>query len=148
LATYYLETSALAKLYISEPGTVELVELATRADEPRLVVSSLSRVELRSAVQRRLRAGDLSSKEAEDLFSSFHGHWQGLFVVQPVTEAVLDRALMLIDAHGLRAYDSVQLAGCLAHVSRSEDPPTFVCSDRALLKAARSEGLDVFDPAR
>jgi predicted nucleic acid-binding protein len=50
----------------------------------------------------------------------------------------------MIDRYPLRAYDAVQLAGCLV-LSAIEDL-TFVCSDLQLLEAARSEQLSVLDP--
>ena len=61
---------------------------------------------------------------------------------------MLDLALALIDGYALRGYDAMQLAGYLSlwSVSGSEKP-TFVCSDRALLAAATSEGFPVLDPS-
>jgi hypothetical protein len=74
-------------------------------------------------------------------------HLQTLYLVQPVTEAVLEEATGLLDRHPLRAYDAIQLAGCLALRERVSEPPSFVCSDHQLLLAAEREGLDVLNPA-
>jgi predicted nucleic acid-binding protein len=61
---------------------------------------------------------------------------------------VIDGACSLADRHALRAYDAVQLAGCLTlKTSSTRDEPTFVCSDRRLIEAAESEGLPVMDPS-
>lgn len=67
------------------------------------------------------------------------------FLRQSVNDIVLDLAEHIIDRHLLRAYDAMQLAGCLVLASRATDV-TFVCSDRQLLAAARAENLPVFDP--
>ena len=49
--------------------------------------------------------------------------------------------------HPLRAYDAIQLAGCLALGSRMTERPSFVCSDHRLLRAAEGEGFTALDPA-
>jgi predicted nucleic acid-binding protein len=53
----------------------------------------------------------------------------------------------MIDRYALRAYDAVQLAGCLMLCGTAVEAFTFVCSDHRLLEAARSEQLRVLDPA-
>ena len=69
------------------------------------------------------------------------------FIRQAVNETVIDTALEMIDRYTLRAYDAVQLAGCLVLCAIAAEPFTFVCSDHRLLEAARSEQLKVLDPA-
>ena len=59
---------------------------------------------------------------------------------------VLDGALEMVDRYALRAYDAVQLSGCLTLKTVGVESPTFVCSDQQLLEAARSELIEVFDP--
>jgi predicted nucleic acid-binding protein len=60
----------------------------------------------------------------------------------------VDTALSLIDRYPLRAYDALQLAGCLClRAAAGSDDPIFVCADQALLVSAQSEGLSVIDPA-
>jgi hypothetical protein len=40
------------------------------------------------------------------------------FIRQMINETVIDTALEMIDRYALRAYDSVQLAGCLVLSAR------------------------------
>ena len=75
-------------------------------------------------------------------------HVQFLYLVQPVSEAVIEEAAALLDRYPLRAYDAMQLAGCLALRSRVSEQPSFVSSDRDLLQAAEEEGLLVWDPTK
>lgn len=147
MATYFLDTSALAKLYIREAGTEQMVKLATRSDGPSLVILTLSRVELHSAIRRRVRSRELSPENSEVALASFHQHLMSIFLVQPMTEVILERALSVIDEQELRAYDAIQLAACLTQASQEpEGLATFVSADRQLLAAAQAEGLRVLNP--
>ncbi len=144
---YYLETSALVKLYVREPGTDRLLQLASNLSENRLAVLAMSAVEVRSAIRRRERAGDIDSKTAGFILDRLQKHLETTFIRQALNDTVLDGALEIIDRYALRAYDAIQLAGCLAlKTAANVDSPTFVCSDQQLLDAARSELLAVLDP--
>ena len=148
MALYYLETSALVKLYIYELGTERLLSLAASGTGHRFSILSLAQVEFRSAIRRRQRGGEILNYEADEVIESFRRHTEGTFLVQPVSDSLLDVSLALVDGYALRAYDAMQLAGyvLLRSVSGAEEP-TFVCADEALLSAARSEGYSVLDPA-
>ena len=147
MAFYYLETSALVKLYVRESGTERVLALANRTTENRLAILALSQVELRSAVRRRERNGEIPPLVATQLLETFKRHLEARFISQMVTDFVLDVASMLVDRHALCAYDSVQLAGYVAlRGSTGTDVPVFVSSDHALLTAARQEGMPVLDP--
>lgn len=146
MALYYLETSALVKLYVYEAGTERLLALAGNAGH-RLAILSLAQVELRAAVRRRQRIGEISPSEVDELFESFRQHSEGRFLVQSFSDSLLDVACALVDAYALRGYDSMQLAGYLTLRSISGvEEPTFVCADKALLSAARNEGCPVLNP--
>ncbi|MDP8989695.1 MAG: type II toxin-antitoxin system VapC family toxin [Acidobacteriota bacterium] len=147
MPSYFLDTSALAKLYVREPGTDKMLKLAAQADAS-LVILSLSRVELRAAVQRRVRSRDLSKENAQAALTAFNDHLGAIYVVQHVTEALIEKALGLIDKHNLRAYDSIQLAACLTlPMQKSDERATFTCADKHLIAAAEKEGWPVFNPA-
>jgi hypothetical protein len=147
LSVYYLDTSALVKLYVREPGTEQMLQLAGRASGNTLAILSLARVEFRSALRRRERAGDVPHQAVDKALARVEGHLQNRYLVQPVTDAVIEQAMALLDRHPLRAYDAVQLAGCLSLQSRVEQGPSFVCTDQDLLAAASKEGLSIFNPA-
>lgn len=147
MGLYYLETSALVKLYVREPGTDRVLALADRRGENRLVTLALSKIEFRSAVRRRERNGELPTHVANHLLDAFDHHLQSRFVTQIITDFVLDIACKLVDSYALRAYDAIQLAGYTAlKASAGPDVPVFVCSDQALLTAAKQEGIPILDP--
>jgi uncharacterized protein len=148
LALYYLETSALVKLYVKEPGTERLLRLAARVNNHRFVVLTLTRVEMHSAIRRRQREGDIDGPVADRLLNQFEQHLETRFIKQVLNDSLIDLATSLVNRHALRAYDAVQLAGCLMLKENSaSDEPSFVCSDQRLLVAAENEGLACFDPA-
>jgi len=148
LGFYYLETSALVKLYVRESGTERVLALANRTTENRLAILALTQVELRSAVRSRERNGEIPPPVATQLLEAFKRHVEQRFVSQAINDFVLDIASALVDRHALRAYDAAQLAGYLAlRSSTGTDVPVFVCSDKALLEAALQEGIPILDPA-
>ena len=97
MALYYLETSALVKLYVREQGTDRLLELAARANENRLAILALARVEFRSAVRRRERNGEIAARIAVQLLELFQKHLEARFLTQPINDFVLDMADGLVD---------------------------------------------------
>ena len=148
MALYYLETSALIKLYVYETGTDRLLGLTASDAGHRFAILSLAQVEFRAAIRRRQRVGEIPVLVADALIESFRGHSEGKFLIQSVSDSLLDVALALIDSYPLRGYDAVQLAGYLVlrSISGAEEP-TFVCADKVLLSAAQNEGCAVLDPS-
>lgn len=144
---YFLDTSALVKLYVREPGTDRLLSLIGDRAQNRFAVLAISVAEIRSAIRRRQRAGDVDVEDAAAILENVRSHMETRFVRQAVNDIVIDAALEMIDRYTLRAYDAVQLAGCLVLCATAAEPFTFVCSDHRLLEAARSEQLRVLDPA-
>jgi predicted nucleic acid-binding protein len=135
------------KLSVREPGTDQMLRLADPAGGHTLAVLGLTRVEFRSAVRQRERAGDVARNIADNLIDSMDRHLANFFLVQPITDLVIQEAAALLDRNALRAYDAVQLAGCIMLRARLGRHATFVCSDRQLLKAAEDEGMTVLDPS-
>lgn len=139
----YADSSALVKLYADEDGSA-----LVRSQSP-LVVSALARVDVPAAVWRKHRTGDLAADDAQALVDEFEADFRGeddeapRFAVVAVSSLLLESAAMLVAAHGLRAYDGVQLASGL--MAREVDPElrAFLCFDRSLLRAAAAAGLPV-----
>ena len=147
MALYYLDTSALVKLYVREPGTEQVLRLARSASANQLAVLALAQVEIRSALRRRERAGEIAGTVVLELLERFQRHLEAVFLRQVITEATFDVACGLVDRHGLFALDAVQLAGYLAlRTSSGANTPIFVSADRQLLEAAEAESVPVLDP--
>lgn len=146
MSLYFLDTSALVKLYVREPGTDRLLALAENEPESRFAVLTISAVEARSAIRRRQREGDIDNLAASQIVSSLQMHLETKFIRQIVNDVVIDSALEMVDRYALRAYDAIQLGGCVVISASEARPSTFVCSDRRLLEAAQSERIQVLDP--
>lgn len=147
MALYYLETSALVKLYVYELGTERLLALTAGDAGHRFAILSIAQVEFRSAIRRRQRGGEIPASIADELVESFRRHSEGKFLIQPFSDSLIDVALALIDSYALRGYDAVQLAGYLLLRSTSgSEEPIFVCADQVLLSTARNEGCPILDP--
>jgi predicted nucleic acid-binding protein len=147
VATLYLDTSALVKLYVREDGTERMLAVAHPDAGHRLTILSLARIEMRAAVRRRSRQGDLSPAEADLLLDRLNLHLAAVLAVQPVNDLVLEQAAAAIDRHALRAYDAVQLGGFFALRIQlgGEFQCKFICADAELAAAARRDGIELVD---
>lgn len=146
MACAYLDTSARVKLYIEEGGTHRVLGLVAVTDDAIAVILDLAIIDARSAVRRRQRERDISGSVAAQILFRLERDASATFLVQPITAAVLEEAARLIDQYPLRAYDAIQLGGCLVVRDRLPEAPTFVCSDFRLFDVADPEGLAVLNP--
>ncbi len=147
MALYYLDTSALVKLYVREPGTEQVLRLVSGPARNQLAVLAIAQVEVRSALRRRERSGEIADTVVMQLLERFRRHLEAVFLRQVMTDATFDVACELVDRHGLFALDAVQLAGYLAlRTSSAPNTPIFVSADRQLLEAAEAELVPVLDP--
>ena len=142
----YLDTSALIKRYIDEEGTERILELTEDTAAVQVIILDITPLEARSALRRRQREGDISEADASGILNQIETDVSSSFLVQPSTSAVIEDGARLIDRHALRAYDALQLAGCLVTREQVPGPLTFVCADVRLCAAATQEGLAVLDP--
>jgi uncharacterized protein len=147
MGLFYFDTSSIVKLYINEPGSQQAVRLVNASLNNQIATSVLTRIEMRSALRRKIRRNEIDDADGISALTKFESHWQTRFVLQPLTDLILDKACALIDRHQLRSYDAIQLASCLALPFRAnKEELVFVCSDLALNDAAFSEGLRAVDP--
>jgi len=134
----YLDTSALAKLYIREGRSDELeAALVGRRD---LIVSDLAVTELTSAIARRARGGDLTGMDAALLYQQvLHDLALGEFRRSELTERVHREAERLLMSLGrqvaLRAADALHLA-----LAADEGTRALITFDRQMKAAAAELG--------
>jgi len=138
--TAYLDTSALAKWYLNEPGSDAFVAYLQGLDSA--AVSGLTRAEMRSLLARRRRMGDFDAALETVLFSAFLDDIaSGALVLYPMDDARFDDAVNLIGRypeHPLRTLDALHLA-----VARHVGLKTFATADAVMASAARAIGFSV-----
>ena len=133
----YVDSSALAKLYVSERGTEGVGRVA--AAHP-LAASSVTYVEVRSALARRAGEGGLTREEVRHAAERLDAHWRVIAVV-PTDDRLFRVAADLCDRRPLRAGDAIQLASALAVRAADPEVDAFACFDTGLRSAAAAEGL-------
>ena len=138
----YLDTSALAKLFISEPGSGAVAAAVSSA----LAVAThrITYVEIHATLARAARMGRIQASSLDHRLRDFETRWASLDVVD-LTDPMVRRAAGLAMTYGLRGYDSVQLAAALAvqdALAGSQDV-LFAATDLCLADAARLAGLQL-----
>ncbi len=103
-----------------------------------------SPVEVHSAIARLHRLGKLKDAEKQGALSRLDLLTRGWREILP-GDHVRDLARRLLDAHELRAADSLQLAAALTWCQQRPAKRDFVCADQQLSKAAIAAGFSVLE---
>lgn len=143
----YLDTSYLAKLYVREEGTEEILEAFS--GQGGLVCGEHGRLELMNAFKRHQREGLLTATQVKALWARHEQDIaEGLIEYLPLPSALFQHAcrklLSLPSSVFLRAADALHLA-CVAEAGLK----TIYSHDRHLLAAAPHfglKGVDVIKP--
>jgi len=134
----YLDSSALVKLFVDEPGTAEVSRAVKEAELVGTV--AISRAEVIAALAKAVRVGALSMDDAKSARHRFRTEWLHFLRLQ-VSDFLVDRAGDLAWAHGLRGYDAVQLAAADIWRESLDVPVSLATFDLKLWKAAAAVGL-------
>ena len=155
---YFLDTSALVKLYAVEAGSRRVEDMIRSAtSQPaaaRIVVAGLTHPEAVSGITqiafgpeaaRRGLSPAAASRARTELADTF-GPEATFTVLDPV--GIMPRAAELVWRHRIKAPDAVQIATALyaRTVLPSWSEFFFVSSDVRQNAASLAEGLDVLDP--
>ncbi|MGO8947823.1 MAG: type II toxin-antitoxin system VapC family toxin [Ktedonobacterales bacterium] len=110
MSTYFLDTSALVKRPVAEPGHAWIESLCDPATGNTVAI-----VEMSATLARLVRENPprLSMTDRDTLITYFDLLIQSDYVVVLVNRAIFTRAAALCRIHPLRAYDAVQLACAL-----------------------------------
>ena len=150
MASYFLDTSALAKLYHQEAGS-QRVERVLEERGSTIIISRLSIVEMESVFAIKVRTGELSPAGQELARRRLRADLaQGrIFAGPPFEERHYQSARRLLIRFGvawaLRTLDSLQLAAALdlhqaGHIS------VIVAADQRLCQVAEACGCSTIDP--
>lgn len=137
----YLDTSALIKRYVAEPGTHEVNQVIAEADV--IGTSLIGRAEASAALAKAVRVGVLTRQEAASALQVLRDEWLNLVRVQ-ATEVLVARADTVTWELGLRGYDALHLASALLWQEGMGEPVTVATFDHTLWEAVRQRGLLAF----
>jgi len=136
----FWDSSALVPLVVTEKESDYCLQVLS--DDRAILTWCLSRVEVMSALCRRMRDGALvhdDFQKAKTRLDLLAAHVYEIGAVGRVKR----RALRLLEVHPLRAADACQLAAAL--IATQEDPERLelICFDERLNDAARKEGFTI-----
>ncbi len=131
----YLDTSALAKRYLREPGTETV--LAKCAEATEIVISVVCVPELVSALNRLRRDNAITAEHYSSLKKDAIADFRQAMLVE-ISPVILQEAIFCLESAPLRAMDAVHLA-----TARRAGCDLFVSADRRQCDAARQLGLAV-----
>ena len=150
MPAYFFDTSALVKRYVHEIGSTWVEAVTDPANGNAIYILCITEVEVTSAIIRRQRGGTLSATDAATALAQFRQDLADEYNTIEVTPALLATAVALVEMHGLRAYDAVQLAAATTlqayRATLALTNLIFVSADHDLNTAAVVAGLSVEDP--
>lgn len=155
MAIYYLDSSAIVKRYVDEPGSSWVRQICETLDTESgervnyITIGEIAVTEVASAFAILVRRDLISKRSGEHAYEKFIGEFKDAYGVIKVTSDLLLSAAELTQRHPLKALDAIQLALSL-HANKSLQTNalslTFVTSDETLLRAALAEGLATENP--
>ena len=136
----YLDSGYILKCYLNEIGTAAVLQLV-QTNRGRASAAH-ARAEVWCGIHRRVREGDLSSRQAQTVWRHFErDERQGLWHWLPLELDVVRRACIIVEQlpsnQFLRSSDALHLA-CAAENGFSD----IYSNDKNLLNAARFFGLN------
>lgn len=131
----YFDSSAFAKRYVVEAGTVEVLAWCDRATE--LAFSVIAVPELVSAFRRLRREGRLTEGQYLQLKGDLMADIVDA-VICDTTPQVVQKAIAVLEAHPVRAMDAIHIGAALVCAADA-----FISADVRQRAAARLLGLQV-----
>lgn len=143
MSVFYLDASAIAKLYLpDELGSEFVVELLeSRSSTDLFITSALSVVEVKAAITRRID----NPYDKDSLLAAYDRDLQEIFDLISVNDDIIVGAGSISERYRLRAGDAIHLATAL-DIAASFSQVFMVSSDAELLKASQAAGLAALDP--
>ena len=149
---FYFDASALAKRYIEETGSDKIDFLFSNVSLERLRCLTIGVMEVFWICVRKKNDGRISVSqfaESTTYLKSEIVDAQSNFRKISVPDSLVWDSMALIETHSLNSVDAIVLRSALdtaAELRNTTDTLVLVASDQRLLRAARSEGLQVFNP--
>jgi len=151
----FFDTSALAKRYVEEAGSVLVNQIVNRVHDPNsqtdeaehapVAVAAITYAEIYALFGRLLRDGKLSLSDYRGLIRQFEQDWR-CFIVVEWDRHIRSIVSETIDRHLLRGADLVQFTS-LVNLHNKLGVTSFAVSDLMLANAAEKDNIPVTNPA-
>ena len=149
---FYFDASALAKRYVEEVGSDKIDFLFANVSSARLLCLTIGAIEVfwicvRKTNDRRISISQFA--ESTTYLKSEIIDAQSDFRTISVPDSLVWDSMNLIETHSLNSVDAMVLRSALniaAELRNAGDTLVLVASDQRLLRSARTEGLQVFNP--
>ncbi len=144
----YLDTSALAKLFVEEDGSARVRALATGgASADVLLASRLGYTEAAVTLSRLVHLGRIPGADLVSHLGALEKYWEQSIQEVDITETVLQDARQLAQRFPLRTYDAIHLASAREAKRMLKDvfdgEVRFLTFDSALVRTARLLGFPI-----
>lgn len=150
MATFFFDSSALVKHYVTEIGSNWVASIVDAQPPNKIVIAQITGVEIIAALARRVMMGLTAAADGAAANRAFRHDFQVKFDVISITPQLIEDAMNLAELHCLRGYDAVQLAAAIAFESQMTasgvGPLILISADVDLNQAAQAEGLVTDDP--
>lgn len=150
MTTYYADSSALVKRYVSEAGSGWVQTICDPASGHVLVLSNIGLVEIAAALAVKQRQDVLDASTLDGLLRDMQQDARDHYWLMNVDEDIVVRAIALTRRQKLRGYDAIHLAcALLLHDTLHQNnlpAPVLLSADHELLAAAQAEGLMTDNP--
>ena len=149
---FYLDASALVKRYTRESGSDKMFFLFRNMSLARLRCLTIGAMEVFWICVRKRNDGRITSHQFERAVTHLRReviNTQSDFRKISVPDSLVWDSMRLIETHSLNSVDAMVLRSALdvaTELRSSGDTLVLVASDQRLLRAARAEGLQIFNP--
>ena len=148
MSHYYLDSSAVVKCYVSEPGSRWVRKLVYDL-APTLYSSDLTIAEVAAAIAVLGRMRRINQRQQREAVAQFYNHTTTRFLHLSATRDIVRNAADLTQRYPLKGYDAVQLVTALSlarYLRASGLSLTLVTGDDQMIDAAQRENLPTANP--
>ena len=150
MTTYYADSSALVKRYVTEIGSGWVQVLCDPAVGHTIALAHIGLVEIAAALGVKHRQGILPTPIRDGLLRDLQRDGRDQYWMIDVDQTMVIRAIELTRRQKLRGYDAIHLACALflqeTLLNHGLPAPVLLSADRELVAAAQAEGLVTDDP--
>jgi uncharacterized protein len=143
---YYLDASALVKVYSYEKGTEAIINLL-KSKLP-FYSSIIVYPEVLFTLRRKMENREMDQEEFSVQTERFNSHFLSLINCVQLNENTLDILENRVLQYSMRALDAIHLASALWIRENIDKNCGFICSDKNLLDFAEKESFDLINPEK